>query len=294
MNHYFNTNVAIDYDEKIAIFLANMRQWTFDNLANKSNIIDGYCWTYNTLDALLIMFPFWTRRQLETVIRNAISAGLLMKGNYNKKRYDRTCWYALTYKAYDYFPELKTPQFLETLYLSISPNGEMDFTEWGNAFHQNVTPIPNINEDIYINNINKINKDINIYINTKALHDEVPSETPQEISEALPLSTNTKKEKIKQFGLEEIIENNPHKIDVEVIEDWIKVRKSKRAPITKTTWNKINKTLVLIEQEAHIKPEAAFETMVASGWQSIELKYFLTKKTVSQKPQWNIQSVMEA
>ena len=261
MNHHLNTNIAVDYDVNIALFLDSVKFWTFNNLANKRNVHDGFCWTYNTLEAFQITFPFWTKRQLETIISNAVNAGLIMKGNYNKNRYDRTCWYALTYKAYDYFPELKALAFAETLYSSISPKCEMNFTEWGNLFLGIVTPIPDTKPDT------------KPYITTIGTSTEVP-----EGETNLPVPTpKPKKPRVISFGIEQLLEDNPHNIDKQQIEDWAQVRKSKRAPITKTTWNKINKTLTLIQSEANVSPADAFETMVASGWQSIELKYFLSR-----------------
>lgn len=278
MNHHLNTNIAVDYDVNIALFIDSVKFWTFNNLANKRNIYDGFCWTYNTLEAFQATFPFWTKRQLETIINNAVEAGLLMKGNYNKNRYDRTCWYALTYKAYDYFPELKTLNFAETLYLSISPNCEMNFPEWGNQFLGIVTPIPDTKPDT------------KPYINTIGTSDDVPQKKEKESI----LSPKPKRPKPESFGLDALLNDNPHGIDAQHLEDWIKVRKSKRAAITKTTWNKINRTLSTIERETQIKPCDAFETMVASGWQSIELQYFLGKTAPVPKTQWDINSVLSA
>lgn len=278
MNHHLNTNIAVDYDVNIALFLDSVKFWTFNNLANKRNVHDGFCWTYNTLEAFQVTFPFWTKRQLETIISNAVKAGLIMKGNYNKNRYDRTCWYALTYKAYDYFPELKAPVFAETLYLSISPKCEMNFTDWGNLFLGIVTPIPDTKPDTKPS------------INTIGTSDDVP----QGEDKSLILSPKPKKQKPESFGIEALLSDNPHGIDQQHLEDWIKVRKSKRAAITKTTWNKINRTLEIIEREAQVKPRDAFETMVASGWQSIELKYFLGKTAPAPKTQWDISSVLSA
>src|SRR5690349_5519487 len=70
MEHAFNTNIAAQYDVNIAILLHNFKFWTFNNLANKRNIYDGLCWSYDTLEALGETFPYWSRRQLERVINN--------------------------------------------------------------------------------------------------------------------------------------------------------------------------------------------------------------------------------
>lgn len=142
MNHCFNLGIANEFDPNIAIFIQSIAYWTHNNLTNKRNLIDGHCWSFNTLEALCETFTYWSKRQLETVIKNAIKSGLLIKGNHNQTKYDRTCWYALSHDAYRFFPELCQEHFIKRLYDSISPNCEMEYAEWRNRFTQNVTPIP--------------------------------------------------------------------------------------------------------------------------------------------------------
>jgi hypothetical protein len=148
MEHAFNVAVAKEHDVNIAIFLQNMKYWTFNNLANKRNIHDGYCWTYNTLDALCLIFPYWSLKQIRTIIEHCIEKQLIIKGNYNKTNYDRTCWYALTPKSYDFFPELMQDVFINDLNTSlpqqnsICPKGQMDLPIWANGSVQKGRPIP--------------------------------------------------------------------------------------------------------------------------------------------------------
>lgn len=261
MNNTFNMAIATEFSLESAVFVQQLAQWSFVNLANKRNIHDGYCWSYNTIEAYEVIFPCWTRRQLERIIRNAIAQGLIIKSNYNKNKYDRTCWYALTYKAMKFYPELVTENNLKSLYLSIPPNGEMgssnekpaeiDFTEWCNGIIGTVEPIPTNNTT------NKnISKDI---LGTECEGSELNDSKP------------TKQTK---FSVKKLLENNPHGIEEDMLKDWIEVRQSKRNKITATAWNKINKTLTLIQKQLGISPLEAFETMVASGWQSLEVKYF--------------------
>lgn len=142
MNHSFNQQIANETGVNVAIFLQSIAYWTHNNLANQRNLIDGHCWTYNTLDALLETFTYWSKKQLETVINNAIKAGLLVKGNHNQNKYDRTCWYALSHDAYRFYPELCNEKFYERLFSCISPKWEMEYAEWRNLFPKIATPIP--------------------------------------------------------------------------------------------------------------------------------------------------------
>lgn len=146
-SHAFNVGIAKDHSPSIALFIAHLAHWSEKNLSNNINIHDGLVWSYDTLDALCEQFPYFTRRQIETMIKNCVEAGLVVKGNYNQTQYDRTCWYALTPAAYDYFPHLSSEKYVNRLFLSISQNGEMDFAEWGNRFTHFVMTIPDTDPD---------------------------------------------------------------------------------------------------------------------------------------------------
>jgi hypothetical protein len=146
-SHAFNVGIAKDHSPSIALFIAHLAHWAEKNLSNNTNIHDGLVWSYDTLDALCEQFPYFTRRQIETIIKNCVEAGLVVKGNYNQTQYDRTCWYALTPVAYNYFPHLSTEKYITRLFLSISHNGEMDLAEWGNRFTHFVMTIPDTDPD---------------------------------------------------------------------------------------------------------------------------------------------------
>jgi hypothetical protein len=263
MINHFNSNIAVAYGINTAIFVQQLSQWTFINLVNKRNLHDGLCWSFNTLEAYEDIFPYWSKRQLETLISNAVRDGLVVKGNYNKHKYDRTCWYALTHKGLSFFPELITEKHLRTLAESISHNCEMydlslphegnvkkHFAELCQAFHINVTTIPTSNTTK-----DNISKDI--------LGNQLEDEIKQ-----------TSKPKKGTFGVKELKEDNPHDIPESMLSDWLEVRNVKKNKVTATAWNKINKTLSVIEQKLNIKPHEAFETMVTRAWQSLELEYF--------------------
>ena len=119
-SHAFNVGIATDFSPDIALWLGHIAFWTEKNLANNKNIHNGLAWCYDTLDAICDYFPYYTRRQIETIINKSVEEGLVERGNYNHTSYDRTVWYALTPKAYFYFQHLLTNKYLERLFLSIS------------------------------------------------------------------------------------------------------------------------------------------------------------------------------
>lgn len=103
-----NEQVWIDFDLETAVFLDTIAYWLKKNAANEQpkNFKDGRYWTYNTQAAYQKMFPGWSRETIRRIIRNCQKNGLILIDNFNKKRFDKTCWYSLTDKALEYYPTL--------------------------------------------------------------------------------------------------------------------------------------------------------------------------------------------
>lgn len=146
-NHSFPVAVAMKYSPQMALWLQHLSFWTEQHLALQKNIHDGLCWNYTTIEALGDQFPYLSKSQRETMINNSIKEGLVIKGNYNQTKYDRTVWYALTPKAYAFFAHLLNEKYLKRLYSSISEKSEMDFVKFRNQFPKIRTPIPNSNNN---------------------------------------------------------------------------------------------------------------------------------------------------
>jgi hypothetical protein len=96
MQHHFDTDIAKEFGVNVAIFLDNIAYWTIKNIANQTHFHDDHYWTYNTVQAFTQLFPYWTTRQMRTIIDECLKKNLLIEGNYNQKKYDKTKWYALT------------------------------------------------------------------------------------------------------------------------------------------------------------------------------------------------------
>lgn len=136
--HYFDINIAKHYGVNSAIILQNIWHWIKKNEANGKNFYDGYYWTYNSTKAFKELFPYFSGKQIETALKKLRDEGLLITGNYNENKYDRTLWYAITEKG-----------------KSILQSGEMEIPLKGNGFDTEGKPIPYINT--YINeNVNTI------------------------------------------------------------------------------------------------------------------------------------------
>lgn len=134
MHHYFDVDIATKYGINAAIILQNLGHWIKRNEANESNYYDGYYWTFNSRKAYQELFPYMSKWQIENAFKKLIDEGLVITGNYNEMKYDRTMWYALTEKA-----------------KCILHFREMDCSKIQNGSCKNGKPIPNINTDINAN-----------------------------------------------------------------------------------------------------------------------------------------------
>jgi len=131
MQHNFNTNIAEIYGIHEAVLLQNLYYWIKKNIANEKNLFDDYYWTYNSVSAYIELFPYMSEHKIRYSLKNLEENGLIITGNYNKSKYDRTKWYALTAKAFELFND------------SICQNHKHHLTKSTNGIAKNHEPIPN-------------------------------------------------------------------------------------------------------------------------------------------------------
>lgn len=55
---------------------------------------EGRYWTYDSLDHLTSLYPFWTKDIIRRIIKHLKLKEVLITGNFNKHSYDRTRWFA--------------------------------------------------------------------------------------------------------------------------------------------------------------------------------------------------------
>ena len=136
MEHSFDIDIAAEYGIECAILLKHLYFWIKKNEANDENFFDGRYWTYNSVKAFSVLFPYMTERKVRYTLEKMEEQGLIVVGNYNKSQYDRTKWYALTDLAY-----------------SILQKGNFHLTKTANGKDANGEPIPDINTYINTDNI---------------------------------------------------------------------------------------------------------------------------------------------
>ncbi len=136
MEHSFDIDHASKYGVKEAIMIKFLRYWIMKNQANKKHLHDGRTWTYNSFSALVELFPYWTEKQVRTVVQSLKDQNVIILGNWNETAYDRTMWYAFV----DEITFLGKGK-------CILPNGQMEVTDRANQFDQKGGPIPVIIPD---------------------------------------------------------------------------------------------------------------------------------------------------
>ena len=57
----------------------------------------GHLWVYNTYDKWREQFPFWSQSTIRRTINNLEKNNLIITGNFNKLKIDKTKWYRINY-----------------------------------------------------------------------------------------------------------------------------------------------------------------------------------------------------
>jgi hypothetical protein len=199
VNYSFDIGVAEKLGVNAAIVICNIQFWIKKNQANDKHFHDGRYWTFNSMRAWHELFPFWTERQIRKILDDLVEKNIIIKGNYNEMKYDRTLWYAFT----DYgITILQTCQMKETS-LSIQSD-------------KNVEPIPDINTDINTdvntdrestpetNEIEIAGKPEKVELNNVVVEfNQVVSRLPK-VTALTPKRRNTIKQRIKEHGREAV------------------------------------------------------------------------------------------
>lgn len=145
-NYHFRVEDAVNYGVEEAIILNNFRFSIDGHRANGTHFYEERYWTFDSVRAYCILYPFWSRRQLERIINSLIDQKVIMTGNFNRMKYDKTNWYAFVNQEEMLFLPIPPNGETETRKKvpCTSPNGVADSTELGSPNHQTVEPIPNL------------------------------------------------------------------------------------------------------------------------------------------------------
>lgn len=146
MTYIFDTEIAARFGVNEAIIIQNFVYWIQKNEANDKHFHEGRYWTYNTAEALAKLFPFWTVNQVRHTLGKLVEIGVLVKGNFNASRVDRTMWYGFADAYLETglidLRKLQNPSYNDTN--SISQNCKMEIANLQNDIYNEANNKPNI------------------------------------------------------------------------------------------------------------------------------------------------------
>lgn len=88
-----NVQLCLRIGEAEAEFVGQLHYW----LQTSKHEVDGRKWIYNTVDQWQMQFPYWSKRKMEMVLKSCRDEGLILVGEFNRVRSDRTIWYTIDY-----------------------------------------------------------------------------------------------------------------------------------------------------------------------------------------------------
>lgn len=201
--HYFRLDDAAKYGLTEAVILQNFRHWIGHNQANSKHQHDGKTWTYNSVKAFCVQFPYLTSNQIRRSIESLVAQGVLVRGNYNESAYDKTSWFAFSDEAFSLID------------LANLPNGSVKTA----TSHTNSNPMENADTGKHPSSAAKLptcqaDEIVNLY------HDILP-EMP-----AVRLMTEARKKALKSFWAFVLTskrsDGQPRAIDTESALAWIR------------------------------------------------------------------------
>ncbi len=95
LSHSFDVEVASQCGVHAAILYNHIAYWIRANAAKGMNFHDGRTWMYDNMKSFSLHMPYLTFDEVRRALEKLVNSGLIIKGNYNKVKFDRTIWYAL-------------------------------------------------------------------------------------------------------------------------------------------------------------------------------------------------------
>lgn len=152
---FFDAEICKQVGPVEAILYCHFEYWIKTNLSNGHNINDGRCWMFTSRAGLERFFDFLTESQIRTGIKNLVDAGILIKGNYNKRAGDRTTWYSF---ADSHQPEWYKSQLDKFMFKEESEHDEGIKTR-ENPWINLSNPLDKFHQALQIELLNKENQD---------------------------------------------------------------------------------------------------------------------------------------
>ncbi len=90
-----------------AMVLQQIHYWLEINRKADKNFREAQYWTYNTLEEWQEEFPFWSVDTVKRTLTKLRKMGILITGNFNRLKMDRTLWYTINYEELEKLSEIE-------------------------------------------------------------------------------------------------------------------------------------------------------------------------------------------
>jgi DnaD/phage-associated family protein len=93
-----------------SIILQQLHYW----LERSTNVHEGHKWVYNTYEEWQEQFPFWSVSTIRRIITKLEEKELIIVGNFNKSKIDKTKWYRINYEKLQQLQEEQSTAQVDT------------------------------------------------------------------------------------------------------------------------------------------------------------------------------------
>lgn len=95
-SHSLNVGVAtVTRSAEAALIFNHLFFWIKLNKQKGINQIDGRTWMFQTINEMLVHFPYLSEKLIKISLGLLVEHGYILKSNYNENKFDKTNWYAL-------------------------------------------------------------------------------------------------------------------------------------------------------------------------------------------------------
>jgi uncharacterized phage protein (TIGR02220 family) len=112
-----------------ALVLQQIHYW----VKSSKHVIEGRKWIYNTYKAWQLQFPFWSESTIKRTIHSLEDQGLIITGNWNHSKMDKTKWYTIDYERVEALEERNSetpiPQEEPTIFSESEGEDDTSLTE---------------------------------------------------------------------------------------------------------------------------------------------------------------------
>ncbi len=99
-HHSYSVHMCKKYGWPAALLFENIYYWVKRNYYDGKNFYDGRYWTYNSRENFGDYFQELSSKQIRSAFDTLKKEGLIMTGNFNQAKFDKTLWYTITDKGF--------------------------------------------------------------------------------------------------------------------------------------------------------------------------------------------------